>query len=117
MWREASSKRRRPEGEHVVGAPADGFGAQPFLLGQPENRGADQAFVEFQRFEQADQAAQPDAAAARQDGVAEGGDDQRAGLDSSLLAEGVETLLGGVAHDAWRIGNESRPAPKVARQV
>jgi hypothetical protein len=75
--------------------------------GEPEHRGADQALVEAEGLEQLDQAAQPDAAAAGQDGIAEDRDDDRASLDAALLAEVVETFVGGrghgVASQAWRL--------------
>ena len=101
--------------QHVIGATADGFGAQPFLLGEAEDRGADQAFVEFERFEQADQAAQPDAPAARQDGVAKDGNDQRAGVNAALLAEVIETGLQGIAHGVGGRVSANRTTRQPAR--
>ena len=53
----------------VVGAPAGRLAAQPFFFGPAKHRGADQAFVQLQRLQQANQAAQPDAAAARHDAI------------------------------------------------
>ncbi len=84
--------------QYVVGAAPDGFGAQPLIPGQTEDRSADQSFVEFERFEQPDQAAQPDASATRQDRVAEDGNDQGTGMYPTLLAEFIKTGLQGIAH-------------------
>ena len=51
--------------------------------------------TDAQRLQQANQAAQPDAAAARHDGVAKYRNNQRAGLHPALLAKIFESLLDG----------------------
>ena len=97
---EAALPRRR---QQVIGAPARGLGAQPFLLGETEHRGTYQAFIELQGLEEPDQAAQPDPAAARQYGVTENRDDEGAGLHAALLAEVVETFLDRGKHLICRV--------------
>ena len=86
-------------GQHIIGASTDGFGAQPFILDQPEDRGTYQPFVERQRFKQANQATEPDTSAARQYGIAENGNDERTGLNAALLPKIVKAGLNGLGHD------------------
>jgi hypothetical protein len=89
--------------QQVIGAPARRLGAQPFFLGEAEHRGAYQAFIELQGLQEADQAAQPDPAAAGQHGVTENRDDEGAGLHAALLAEVVETFLDRGKHLICRV--------------
>src|SRR5699024_1080402 len=62
--------------EAVIAAPADALRRQPAFLGQPVHGSPHQALVQAQRLQRADQAAQPDGAAAWGNGVAIHGDDQ-----------------------------------------
>ena len=79
------------------------------ILGQTEDRGADQAFADTQRLQQADQAAQPDASATRMDRITESRDDERSGADTALLAEGVEMGLNeGGGHAAGSAGSNTQ---------
>lgn len=103
-------------GQAVIGAPADALGVQPFVADQAEDRGAHLALVEAARPQQADQAAEPEAAAVRQDGIAEGGDDQRTGAQRTLPAEILQVGRGGSAQaglDGGKAGMlATRPAPE-----
>ena len=106
-------------GQHIVGAPAHGFGAQPGLLAKSKHRGTNQAPVEFERFEQTDQTAQPDPAATRQNGIAKDRNNERTGLDASLLPKFVEAGLDGLDHGSGGSGKRGMlstpPSPEQRR--
>ena len=57
-------------GEQIVTAATQRFGVQPFVSGQAEYRSPAQAFVQAKRFQQLNQAAEPDATAARHHRIA-----------------------------------------------
>jgi hypothetical protein len=102
-------------GEQVIGAPAGRFGTQPFLLGEAEYRGTHQALVKLQRLQQADQAAQPDTAAARQNRVTKYRNDEGACLYAALLAEVVETFLDRGQHWICRVSEAEKRNSLAAR--
>ena len=66
-------------GQVIEGLAAAGSRGQPALARQAVDAGPHQALRQPQRRHQADEAAEPDGAAARRHGVAEHGDDERAG--------------------------------------
>ena len=94
--------------QQVVGLAAMRFGAQPTFLHQPEDRSADQALADTQRLQQADQAAQPEAAAARIHGITEYGNDDGTGAHTALLAERIDMGLGESGrHAGYRVSIKS----------
>ena len=74
--REAVAARRR---ERIVAAPSRARGREPVVGREPMHRGAHGALVDAEGGEPADQAAEPDHAAVRHDGVAEHRVHQRGG--------------------------------------
>ena len=82
--------------EEVVRPPAVHLRPHPVFLNQTKERGAHQSSVQGQRLKQLDQAAHPNAAAPREEGVSEYRNDQRTRLHARLLTEGVDMAL-----DKW----------------
>ncbi|MNT47909.1 hypothetical protein D3C72_1846630 [compost metagenome] len=64
-------------GDQVKAAPPVAFRLQPVLRHQTKDAGAQQAFIDAQGGQELDQAAQPDGAAVRGQGVAQQADAQR----------------------------------------
>ncbi|MNL35887.1 hypothetical protein D3C87_1579440 [compost metagenome] len=77
----------------VQAAPAMPFRLQPILRHQPEDTGAQQAFVDAQRGQQFDQVAQPDGAAMRRERVPQQADAEGFGARGVAFQQaGQETV-------------------------
>ncbi len=82
----------------LAGAPP----LEPTVLGQPRGRGAHQALIQAKGRRQRNQAAQGDRAAARHDGIAEQGHDQRAAAQRPLTAKAGDQFGGSTASASAR---------------
>ena len=80
-------------GQAVVGTTSDLVGLQPAVLDEPEHRRAHEPLADTEVRHDPDQAAEPDRAAARRDGVAENGRDQRTGIATSDAQRNSSTRL------------------------
>ena len=68
-----------PLHQPVKTVAADLFALEPAVGGKPRHRGAHHARINVERFEKSQQRPEPHRAAPRDDGIAEHGDDDRAG--------------------------------------